>query len=93
LLDEVEVVLDADERAGVAGEANDGQRAEDGIDRAPLESERREVGAGKEPLVACEPVGGRGYSPAGWRVSAVFWQAGSPFPRWSSRAAAAAARR
>ncbi len=48
LLDELEVVLGADQRPRVAGQSDDRQPAEDGVDRAPLEPELAQVRAGEE---------------------------------------------
>jgi hypothetical protein len=48
LVDELEVVLGADHRTGVAGEGDDRQLAEDGVDRAPLQSQLTYVRAGEQ---------------------------------------------
>jgi hypothetical protein len=45
LVDEVEVVADADEWPAVAGDGDDGAVAEDRVDRAPLEAELGKVTA------------------------------------------------
>jgi len=43
VLDELEILLGPDQRARVAGKRDDGQRPEDGIDGAPLETEFAQV--------------------------------------------------
>jgi hypothetical protein len=43
LLDELEVLLCADERARVTGESDDGKGSEDGVDGSPLEAELAQV--------------------------------------------------
>jgi hypothetical protein len=48
LLDEFEVLLDADHRSRVAWQSDDGERAEDSVDRASFESEPAQVGAGEQ---------------------------------------------
>ena len=44
VLDELEVLLGADQRARVAGKRDDGQGPEDGVDGTPLETELAQVG-------------------------------------------------
>ena len=58
LLDQGEVLLGADHRAGVAGERHNGKDAEDSVDGAALESEVAEVGAREERAVGLEQLGG-----------------------------------
>lgn len=48
VLDELEILVGADQRAGVAGKRDDGQGPEDGIDGTPLEPELTQVGPVQE---------------------------------------------
>ena len=43
VLDELEVLLRADQRSRIAGKCDDGKGSEDSVDRAPLESELAKV--------------------------------------------------
>ena len=58
LLDQCEVLLGSDHRAGVAGECHDRKDAENGIDGAALEPEVAQVGAGEERAVCFDQLGG-----------------------------------
>ena len=60
--DEFEVAGGADHGSRVAGDCDDGQFAEDGVDGAALEPEFAQVGAGEECAWCCEELGGGGSS-------------------------------
>src|SRR5437879_2065291 len=59
VLDELEVLLGADEGAGVAGESDDGQCPEDGVDGSALEAELAQVGSVQECSRSGEKLSGR----------------------------------
>jgi hypothetical protein len=59
VLDELEVLLGADQRARVAGKCDDGQGPEDGVDGTPLEPELTQVGAVQERSRGIEKLPGR----------------------------------
>ena len=59
VLDELEILLGADQRARVAGERDDGQGPEDGVDSTPLETELAQVGTVQECSRGIEKLPGR----------------------------------
>jgi hypothetical protein len=59
VLDELEVLLGAYQRAGVAGKSDDGKGSEDGVDGSPLEAELAQVGSVQESSRSGEKLLGR----------------------------------
>jgi hypothetical protein len=78
-LDERKVLVGADQRPRVAGQSDDGQGAEDGVDRAPFQPESAKVRTGQERAWCLEEFGRRWLPPVNatavlgaWRRSWAF---------------------